>query len=72
MKVLLCFGRNYDRILAVVNKAGELKISFRDAVLKNSKKKKKIKEGFVPMKQTFRIPFPLSVLPSTCASVVVR
>lgn len=39
MKVLLCFGRNYDRILAVVNKAGELKISLRDAVLRNSKKK---------------------------------
>lgn len=39
MKVL-CFSRLYDRILAVVNKAGELKISLSDAVLKNSIEKK--------------------------------
>lgn len=43
LKVLLCFSRHYDRILAVVNKAGELKLSLSDAVLKNSIEKNIIK-----------------------------
>lgn len=35
MKVLLCFSQHHDRILAVVNTAGELEIGLSDAELKN-------------------------------------
>lgn len=60
----------------MVNKAGELKVSLSDAVLKNSlEKKTSLKQnqrGFANMKQTFIIPLLLSVSTSTFACLVVK
>lgn len=69
LKVLLCFGRCYDRILALIIKGwGTQKKP--DAVFKNSTGKKntslKQSQEFVPIKQTFIIPLLLSVSTSTC------